>query len=136
MIGVIVGVLVGILTAIKRGTWVDQVLTFFVNVFLGSPRFLIAIFGVIILALKLNLIPMQGYTAPWVDFSEYLHKAFWPCVVNGIFTTAILARQTRANILEVINQDYVRTARANGCLLYTSPVQGVMGISSCKACWR
>lgn len=112
--GVVVGILIGIFSAIKRGTWIDQTLTVIVNLFLGSPRFLIAIFGVMILGLKLHLIPLQGFTAPWVNFPEYVHKAFWPVVVNAIYTTAILARQTRSNMLEVINQDYVRTARANG----------------------
>ncbi len=114
VLGVIFGLAVGILTAIRRGTWVDQVLTFIVNFFLGVPRFLIAIFGVLILAVQLKLIPLQGYTAPWENFGEYVHKSLWPIVVNGIFTVAMLARQTRSNVLEAINQDYVRTARANG----------------------
>lgn len=112
--GIFFGISIGIISAIKRGTWIDQTLTLLVNFFLGSPRFLVAIFGVIILGLKLKLIPLQGYTAPWENFGEYMHKAFWPIVVNAIYTTAILARQTRSNMLEVINQDYVRTARANG----------------------
>ncbi len=114
VLGVLLGLIIGIVSAVKRGTWVDQVLTLIVNFFLGAPRFLVAIFGVIILALQFKLIPLQGYTAPWVDFKAYCHQAFWPIVVNGIYTVAILARQTRSNILEVINQDYVRTARANG----------------------
>ena len=112
--GVIIGLIVGILSAIKRGTWVDQVLTLIVNFFLGAPRFLVAIFGVIILGLQFHLIPLQGYTAPWDDFGQYCYQAFWPILVNAIYTVAILARQTRSNILEVISQDYVRTARANG----------------------
>ena len=98
----------------KRGGWLDQVLTVLVNLFLATPRFLTAIFGVIILALNLHLIPLQGYTAPWDDFGDYVSKAFWPVVVNAIYTVAILARQTRSNMLEVISQDYVRTARAYG----------------------
>ena len=112
--GVIFGLLIGVLSAVKRGTWIDQVLTFLVNLFLGSPRFLIAIFGVIILGLEFKLIPLQGYVAPWVDFGRYCYHAFWPVVVNAIYTVAILARQTRSNMLEVINQDYIRTARAKG----------------------
>lgn len=112
--GVIIGLIVGIISAVKRGTWIDQTLTLIVNFFLGAPRFLVAIFGVIILGLQFGLIPLQGYTAPWEDFGEYCYKAFWPILVNAIYTVAILARQTRSNILEVISQDYVRTARANG----------------------
>ena len=89
-------------------------LTFITNLFLGSPRFLVAIFGVIILALQLKVIPLQGYVAPWEDFGQYVYHAFWPVVVNSIYTVAIVSRQTRSNMLEVINQDYIRTARANG----------------------
>ena len=112
--GVLAGLFVGIVSAVKRGGWLDQVLTVLVNLFLATPRFLTAIFGVIILALNLHLIPLQGYTAPWDDFGDYVSKAFWPVVVNAIYTVAILARQTRSNMLEVISQDYVRTARAYG----------------------
>lgn len=112
--GVLFGLLIGVVSAIRRGSWLDQVLTFITNLFLGSPRFLVAIFGVIILALQLKIIPLQGYVAPWEDFGQYVYHAFWPVVVNSIYTVAIVSRQTRSNMLEVINQDYIRTARANG----------------------
>ena len=49
VLGVLLGLIIGIVSAVKRGTWVDQVLTLIVNFFLGAPRFLVAIFGVIIL---------------------------------------------------------------------------------------
>lgn len=112
--GVVFGLVIGVVSAIRRGSWLDQVLTFITNLFLGSPRFLVAIFGVIILALQLKAIPLQGYVAPWEDFGQYVYHAFWPVVVNSIYTVAIVSRQTRSNMLEVINQDYIRTARANG----------------------
>ena len=112
--GVVFGLVIGVVSAIRRGSWLDQVLTFITNLFLGSPRFLVAIFGVIILALQLKVIPLQGYVAPWEDFGQYVYHAFWPVVVNSIYTVAIVSRQTRSNMLEVINQDYIRTARANG----------------------
>lgn len=114
VIGVLFGLFVGIIAAIRRGTWLDQTLTLITNFFLGTPRFLICIFGVYILALKLHLIPLQGYTAPWVDFKDYLYKGIWPIICGSVYITSIVARQTRSNMLEVINQDYVRTARANG----------------------
>lgn len=112
--GVLFGLGIGIVCAIRRGTWLDQSMTFIVNLFLGTPRFLIAIFGVLILALQLNWIPLQGYTAPWDDFGDFCYKALWPVLVNSIYIVAVIARQTRSNMLEVINQDYVKTARANG----------------------
>jgi peptide/nickel transport system permease protein len=114
VVGIILGLPVGILTAIKRGTWVDQLFTLIVNSFLGTPRFLVAIFGVFILAFKFRLIPLQGYTPPWVDFGAYVHKAIWPVFVNSIYIFSVIARYTRSNMLEVMTQDYIRTARANG----------------------
>jgi peptide/nickel transport system permease protein len=113
-VGVVLGIPLGIATAVRRGTWVDQSLTLLVHSFLGTPRFLVAIFGVLILALKLGLIPLQGFTPPWVDFVGYLKKAAWPILVNSLYIIAVIARHTRSNLVEVLNQDYIRTARANG----------------------
>jgi peptide/nickel transport system permease protein len=114
VIGILLGLPVGILTAIKRGTWIDTVFTLLVSSFLGTPRFMVAIFGVLILSLQLGWIPLQGYTAPWVNFGAYVHKAVWPVFVNSIYIIAVVARHTRSNLLEVMHQDYIRTARANG----------------------
>jgi peptide/nickel transport system permease protein len=114
VLGVLVGIPTGIATAIFRGRWIDQILTLVINSFLGTPRFLIALFGVLVLALKLRLIPLQGYTAPWDNFSAYLYRATWPIIVNSIYIIAVVARHTRSNLLDVMNQDYIRTARANG----------------------
>ncbi|MVA54711.1 ABC transporter permease [Agrobacterium vitis] len=114
VLGILLGLPIGILSAITRGTWIDQTFTLIVNAFLGTPRFLVAIFGVFILAFKLRLIPLQGYTPPWVDLAAYAHKAIWPVFINSIYIFAVLARYTRSNLLEVMTQDYIRTARANG----------------------
>jgi peptide/nickel transport system permease protein len=114
IIGVLLGLPIGAVTAVRRGSWIDSSFALLVNACLGTPRFLIAIFGVLVLALKLRLIPLQGYTAPWVDFGAYLRKAVWPVFVNSIYVIAVVARHTRSNLLEVLQQDYIRTARANG----------------------
>ncbi len=78
------------------------------------PSLSVAIFGVFILAFKLRLIPLQGYTPPWVDFGAYVHKAIWPVFINSIYIFSVIARYTRSSLLEVMTQDYIRTARANG----------------------
>jgi len=114
VLGVLMGIPVGVATATSRGSWVDQVLTFVVNSFLGTPRFLIAIFGVVILGMQLGIIPLQGYTAPWDDFGDFLRKAAWPIIVNSLYVFAVVARYLRTNLIEVMSQDFIRTARANG----------------------
>ena len=114
VVGVLLGTVVGVIMATRRGTWLDQGLMLLVNSMLGTPRFLIAIFGVLILGMQLGWIPLQGYTAPWDNFGSFLHKAFWPIMVNSFYVFAVVARYLRTNLLEVMNQDFIRTARANG----------------------
>jgi peptide/nickel transport system permease protein len=114
IIAVIVGVGFGIISALKRGKWVDQVITLIATLGAGTPQFWIGIVCIYIFAIGLKLLPMQGYTAPSEDFSLFLKKAIMPIFAMSVGMFASLARQTRSNMLEVINQDYIRTARANG----------------------
>ncbi|MGD8457571.1 MAG: ABC transporter permease [Anaerolineales bacterium] len=118
IIAVIVGVGFGIISALERGKWIDQVITLIATLGVGTPQFWIGIVGIYIFAIGLKLLPMQGFTAPSQDFPLYLKKAVMPVFCMCIVMLASLARQTRSNMLEVINQDYIRTARANGIPMY------------------
>ncbi len=113
-IGVLTGVFAGVVSAVKRGTLLDNSLAFFANFCLGVPQFWIAIMGVYVLSRELHLIPLQGYVSPSESFSGFVSHAIWPVICISLSAFAVLARQTRSNVLEVIQQDYVRTARANG----------------------
>ena len=114
LISTVLGVLFGVITAVKRGSWLDQLITFIANVGIGVPQFWIASLCIFIFGLRLNVLPIQGYTSPSEDFGQYVRMAVLPvsCLAFGFIAT--ITRQTRSNLLEVINQDYVRTARANG----------------------
>ena len=114
VLAAIVGVCFGILSAVKRGKWVDQVLTFFSTLGLGTPAFWLGIFGIYLFALKLHWLPVQGFVSPTKDFAGYVYKAILPIFCLSFSLQAYVARQTRSNMLEVVNQDYIRTARANG----------------------
>ena len=114
IIAVIVGVVFGIISAIRRGKWLDQVITLISTLGIGTPRFWLGIVLIYIFAVGLKLLPMQGYTSPTEDFSMFLKKAIMPVFCMCIVMLASIARQTRSNMLEVLNQDYIRTARANG----------------------
>ena len=114
VLAAIVGVCFGILSAVKRGKWVDQVLTFFSTLGLGTPAFWLGIFGIYLFALKLHWLPVQGFVSPTKDFAGYVYKAILPIICLSFSLQAYVARQTRSNMLEVVNQDYIRTARANG----------------------
>lgn len=113
-IAAIFGVCFGILSAVKRGKWLDQVLTVISTLGLGTPSFWLGIFCIYVFALELKWFPVQGFTSPSKDFAKYVYMAILPVFCMSFQLQASVARQTRSNMLEVVNQDYIRTARANG----------------------
>ncbi|MBR0091840.1 MAG: ABC transporter permease [Lachnospiraceae bacterium] len=114
IVSAVFGLLFGVITAVKRGGWIDQVITFIANVGIGSPQFWIAILLIYLFGMQLHWLPIQGYTAPSDGFGDYIRMAILPVACLSFRFIATITRQTRSNMLEVINQDYVRTARANG----------------------
>lgn len=110
----VVGVLLGVICAVRRGKMSDQVLTVISTVGVGTPVFWIGIIGIYIFAMWLKILPIQGYVSPLDDFGKYVHRAILPVFCLSLGLIASVTRQTRSNMLEIINQDYIRTARANG----------------------
>lgn len=114
IIAVMLGIGSGIISAIRRGKLVDQVLTFLMTMGVGTPVFWVGILGIYVFAIGLKILPIQGFVSPFDDFGKYVHKAILPVFCLSLSLIASVARQTRSNMLEVINQDFIRTARANG----------------------
>lgn len=114
IISMIFGVLFGVISAVKRGSAVDQAITFISTLGMGTPAFWLGILGIYVFAMELEILPIQGYVSPSEDFSGYLSHAVLPVVCLSVALIASISRQTRSNMLEVVNQDYIRTARANG----------------------
>ena len=109
-----IGVLIGIICAVRRGKLSDQILTFLMTLGIGMPVFWLGIIGIYVFAVWLKLLPVQGYTSPLENVGMYVRQAILPVSCMAIGMIAGIARQTRTNMLDSINQDYVRTARANG----------------------
>ena len=109
-----IGILIGIVCAVRRGKLSDQLLTFLMTLGIGMPVFWLGIIGIYVFAVWLRVLPMTGYTSPLVNFGDYVRKAILPVSCMAIGMIAGIARQTRTNMLDSINQDYIRTARANG----------------------
>ena len=109
-----VGISFGIVSAIKRGGWLDNAITFLATVGAGTPVFWIGILSIYIFGLRLRILPIHGYVAPTTDFVLFVRHAILPVFCLAIGMIASVTRQTRNNMLEVINQDFIRTARANG----------------------
>ena len=108
VIAVVIGLPVGIISALKQNTWMDYLSLFVATVGISVPNFVIAIFLIIIFASWLHLIPIVPKS--WNQANAWI----LPGVVLGFNTLARTARLTRASMLEVMRQDYVRTARAKG----------------------
>ena len=92
----------------------DNLITFVSTIGLGAPQFWLGILGVYIFGMKLKLLPLSGYVAPSENFGQYVYYGVMPILILSFGLLASVSRQTRSNMLEVINQDYIRTARANG----------------------
>jgi oligopeptide transport system permease protein len=108
LLAVIVGVPAGIVSALKQNTWIDYLSAVIANIGVSVPNFVMGIFLIIIFAVMLHLVKVvpKSWTSPsaWII----------PALVLGFGTMAFTARLTRSSMLEVMRQDYIRTARAKG----------------------
>jgi peptide/nickel transport system permease protein len=110
----IVGTVFGVICALRRGKWIDSVLTILANLGITAPAFWIGIILLYIFALKLDWLPIYGYTSPFKDFWLSTKQIILPVFCLSVFSLASLTRQTRSSTLEVVRQDYIRTAWAKG----------------------
>jgi peptide/nickel transport system permease protein len=114
ILSIILGILAGVYCAVKRGSLLDSIISVLSNTGISIPTFWLGILGIYFFGLRLDLLPIQGYVSPTVDLGASLQKAVMPVVCLSIHSIAVIARQTRSSMLEVINQDYIRTAKAKG----------------------
>jgi len=114
IIATVLGVTAGIICAVRRGGILDQVITVIATLGVATPQFWIAILCVYAVGLKLGWLPIQGWTSPLDDFWLSFRKIIMPVFCLSIVAISSLARQTRSAMLEVIQQDYIRTAWAKG----------------------
>lgn len=114
VIGIIIGILFGIISAIRRGKIIDQFITLLTTLGIGTPQFWIGMLFLYIFSVKLGWFPMRNIVLPGESISGYIKSAALPVFCSCLHMIATVSRQTRSNMLEVISQDYIRTARANG----------------------
>ncbi len=114
IIGAFFGILVGIITAVRRGKWPDKILTPLTYVGITIPVFFLGILMIYVFGLKLRWLPISGYTPPFENFWLNTRQIIMPVICLSFFSIAANARQMRSSMLEVISQDYVRTAWSKG----------------------
>ena len=107
---------IGTLSAIYQGSVFDRFLTTMTSLFYAVPTFWLGILLVTFVALRLGLVPPSGRVDPEDNFGLFLKLLILPSITLGVPTAAVLARFLKTSLLEVLNQDYVRTARAKGLM--------------------
>ena len=110
----------GIFSAMRQDTWGDYVSRIVTMFGVGIPTFYSAILTVFFLVLVTEWGPPLNYADPWEDPWKNFQQMIFPALALGFFTMAVTARMTRSAMLEVIREDYIRTARAKG--LWEGPV--------------
>jgi len=114
VLGNSLGILLGLIAAIRRGTWMDAFVTVLGNIGITIPVFWLGLLLMYGFGLKLGWLPIAGYTSPLENFWLSTKQMIMPVVCLAITGLAFIARQTRSSMLEVIKQDYIRTAWSKG----------------------
>ncbi len=114
LIAVCVGIPAGVVAAYKAKTGWDHIAMFFALIGLCVPHFWLALLLMLAFSLNLGWFPVSGYTSPFVDPVGALRHLILPCLALGIGLAASISRMTRSTMLDVLSQDYIRTARAKG----------------------
>ena len=114
LIAVVVAVPLGALAAWRSGGWLDRALMGFSVLGFSIPVFVLAYLLIWLVSLKLGWLPVQGYARLSEGFWPFLRHLILPSITLSVIYIALIARVTRASVLEALGEDYIRTARAKG----------------------
>ncbi|MCA8879082.1 MAG: ABC transporter permease [Rhodobacteraceae bacterium] len=110
------GLLAGVVSAVRQYGWTDKIVTFVVLIGISTPSFWLGLLMILFFAVDLKWFPASGMYAIYGggDLPDLLHHLVLPAVTLSVVATGVIARLTRTAMLEVLRQDYIRTARAKG----------------------
>ena len=111
---VVVAVPMGVIAAWKAGTWVDRLIMVFAVFGFSVPVFVLGYMMIFSFSMELGILPVQGYKSPFDDFWQFVRHITLPTITLSVIYIALIARIARASMLEVLEEDYIRTARAKG----------------------
>lgn len=104
----------GVIAAWKHGTWIDRLVMMTAVFGYSTPVFVVGYLLAYVFALYLDWLPVQGFTSITAGLAPFLRNLILPATALGLVYMALIARITRATMLDVLSQDYVRTAKAKG----------------------
>ena len=112
----VLGLAAGVVSAVRQYGWQDKILTLLVLVGLSTPSFWLGLILVLVFSVQLGWFPVSGMYAIYGggDLADLLHHLALPAITLAVVATGVIARLTRSTMLEVLRQDFVRTARAKG----------------------
>ena len=114
ILSVLTAVPLGVIAAWKRGTWIDRFVMGLSVIGFSVPVFVIGYVLIQLFAIDLRWLPVQGYRSIAAGFGPFLERLVLPTLTLSFIYIALIARMTRAAMLDVLGEDYVRTARAKG----------------------
>jgi peptide/nickel transport system permease protein len=114
VVATLLAIPLGIVAALRQDTWIDYVVRVFSIAGLAMPSFWLGILLILFLLVTFRWLPPMVYTPFWVDPWQNLAQLVWPAVAVGYRYSAVATRMTRSAMLEVLREDYIRTARAKG----------------------
>ena len=114
LIAVVFAVPLGIISALKPESWIDYAARVFTLVGISMPVFLVGILIILALVHIFDWLPPLGYKPIWVDPGANLQQIIFPAITLALYEMAFVARVTRSAMMEIIREDYMRTARSKG----------------------
>ena len=114
IVSLTVAIPLGILAAWKAGSWIDRLVMVFAVIGFSVPVFVLAYIAIYLFSIEWDLLPVQGYVSLRDGLRPFLSHLVMPSLALGMVYMALIARITRASMLDVLSQDYIRTAHAKG----------------------
>lgn len=114
IISVILGIPLGMIAALKQDTWADYSVRVFSIAGLATPSFWLGVLMILVLLIFFKWLPPMEFTPIWKNPAANLVQLIWPAMAVGYRYSAMIMRMTRSTMLDVLREDYIRTARAKG----------------------
>ena len=114
IVAVLLAIPLGVLAALKQDTWIDYTVRLFSIAGLATPSFWLGIVMILVMLIVFKWLPPMVYTPFWVNPWQNLAQLIWPALAVGYRYSAVATRMTRSAMLEVLREDYIRTARSPG----------------------